>query len=295
MHTFSNRIAKYIFRMTKTINHNIYLLICFVFLLGCTNQQKKVIDVEYAENMIVNVDTLLTKEMKTWLSSADTSYTFGQGNDILNGWTPHNFDTISEEAFLTLRNTNNQSINRDSTSILFSDSLLTIQTAKARLIYSHANISKFGGDQWTVYNGFIEPFKLYLITHWLESSILTGAMTMIDSVSNISYSIRSVSDGPTEIPIVSNDGKYLMIYSYNYHYSNITVLESVEENENTGNFIEVTSFSVDGLIRDIGWAENNQIYFKLDYRNYFDVNLNKLGYYKSKEPINRLKWKKNND
>lgn len=278
--------------MNRKGYHITCLLLSTVLIIGCNSQFEQEVDADYSEENMVISDTQIVEKVQIWQNRTDTSYGFGQGNDIINGWMPDNFDVLLEEEFLALQEVYHQSIIKDSSLVKFKDSLFTIQTSKAQISYNHMSTPKYGGHNLAVYEGFVEPFKLYLISHWHESSILSGSMSMIDSVSNIQYRVVSVSDGPTEIPIASHDSKYLMVYSYNYHYSNITILERVEQG-NTGNFTELTSFSINGLVRDLGWLENNRISFKLDYQNYFDKSLSKIGYYKSKLPIDELVWKKN--
>lgn len=271
--------------MIKNVGQSRLFLVLVVLVIACANPKDS--DHGYPEIPEGNQDASFSKQERIWLNKPDTIYCFGQGNDLVTDWNSGNFDAISEDQFLSFQKADHQFFRKDTSIIFYSDSLFTLQTSKARLSYHYIKTSKSGEVQWTVYNGFMESIKMYLITHWQENSILTGGMLMIDSISNIAYSVISVSDGPTEIPVLSYDEKYLMIYSCNYNSSNITILE---RDAQLGIFSELTSFSVPGVIRDVAWSQNNMICFKLDYQNYFDEELSKIGYYCSVSPVDELKW-----
>ncbi|NOQ76083.1 MAG: hypothetical protein GQ574_29025 [Crocinitomix sp.] len=276
----------------KSLNYIWFVLMAIVILSGCKENSTKDLNSRGTEKPILAIDSSSNETKKDWLSNADTTYSFGQGNEIIYDWTPSNFDTLSEEAFLKLKKTYQPSISQDSAAVIFSDSDFTIQTAKARMTFEHVLDPGLGVRTTTYYNGFVTPFKLFLVTRWQEASIFIGGTTMIDSVSNIAYNVISTSDGATEPPTVSHDHKFLMIHSYNYHYSNITILERIKEFGPKGHFKEVISFSLKGLVKDLAWIADNKISFTLDRQNYFDKNLTQTGYYISKLPVDQLKWKK---
>lgn len=276
-------------------HYSLLTTIGLTLLCACKSSEKRPDKISYEVNDTLvsdstSLNNVIVYEDIVFMDSIDISYGFGQGNDLISNWDPTNFDTISEADFLVLQKNYTHSVNRDSSHVLFTDSTFTIATAKSKLSYFHARKPAFGGYQYAEYHGFIESFKLYLVSTWYEGEILTGSMSMIDSSTNINYGVVSVSDGPTEIPMVSHDDKFLLVHTSNYHYSNITVLERVDNKKESGNFKELSSFSVKGIVQDIGWLEDNRISFKLYNQSYFDKSLPKTGYYRSKKPINELMY-----
>ena len=180
------------------------------------------------------------------------------------------FDSISEVAFENLRSQRFQkALVPDSSGLFISADSTVVFTSLARLKYPGTMNNSDGLEEssafsYSTYHGKIPETGLYVLSHWHSGSILTGRMSLIDSLSNTRYLIGSVSDGASDEVLVSPYARFVLYYSNSYHVSGAGLLDY---RPGTPPVLRpLCSFKLHGLIEEAFWTTDMRLVLRLNHR-----------------------------
>jgi hypothetical protein len=179
------------------------------------------------------------------------------------------WEVIDETIFLKYKIKFQNRLNVDSTRIVSTDTTFSIRTSKAILSFSKKEDYNKRGACWTNYKGFFNTLKLYVFENWCSGEILSGDISIIDSLTNIRYEIIGRSDGPFEPPVLSPNSRFLITYGEDgtYFDSFVGVIEITKDND-IYSLKEFASSYPSGRIVDLGWITNDSFVLKLKHQTY---------------------------
>lgn len=180
------------------------------------------------------------------------------------------FDSIGNQEYSRLVSSRYSTpVAKDSAGLMANRDSHIIYTAYARLKYP-GSISESRDPQpdhpytYTTYHGKVPGAGFYIVSHWHSGSILTGSMSLIDSISNTSYSLGSVSDGAADEVLAAPNGDFYVYFSNAYNESGIGILSY--QSDTLPVLRQISSFRLRGLIEEAFWTTDNRIVFKVNHR-----------------------------
>ncbi len=127
------------------------------------------------------------------------------------------FFEISKTQFIKYKKNYHNKLTVDSSRIELKDTLFFIKTAKSKLPFNIEYNQSYGnrrGFSWFGYKGYVDELKVYVLENWWETGEFTlGESFLIDSSSNIKYTLNSLLDGPNNPPVISPNDKFLISFS----------------------------------------------------------------------------------
>ena len=166
------------------------------------------------------------------------------------------------------------------------NSTFTIITSKGKYRFNRLNnkdLNKVDKYSWAEYHGFFDDLKLYVLddNHYTDN-LEFSSLVLIDSITNVRYNFINQFDIGFDIPLVSPNNRFLLIYNDYEDESFISVVESSGE-RNSRTFKEFASFKTDQWnIKEIFWINKNSFVvkgFKQESTDDKEVNIN--SYYKA--------------
>lgn len=205
-------------------------------------------------------------------------------NDTYDKLPKLTFDQISEAEFNSFHSKNFI----QKLKIEEKDNSFFIQTSIQK--HTFKKYTDYGGDEsWSGYEflGYYPALKLYALTKNATSEhIGFGELFLLDSINDYQYNIISFGDGSVELPIPSNNYKYL-VYYYNsvYKHKNcdIGVLKINDKLKPQNYLTEFSSFHSDEFkIEKIVWKSDHSFYVK-GYEEIYENKkwIKKYNYYKT--------------
>lgn len=191
------------------------------------------------------------------------------------------FIEISKSEFILYKKKFRSKLTVDSSKINFQDTAFTLQTSKWNHTFNKPNYNRNNerGNSWFEYKGYINDLKVYVLENWWHAGGYTlGESFLVDSVTNIKYTLNSLLDGSNEPPIVSPNNKYLISFANDgtepKGFCRLDIVKIIKSKDSF-RYHEYMGFESDKWsIEELIWVDDNTFLLKTNSLTYNDKNGN---------------------
>jgi hypothetical protein len=235
--------------------------------------QKKM-DIPIQNDINIQIDQVKEQEKKVLIDTLDKRVTLGF-QDVYDKLPALQFEKITEKIFYAYKKKYRPKLDTDQSIITISDTIFTINTAKAKLWFTresdelnHMNARDFC---WSEYKGYIKSLHMYVIEDWCNGEFTLGSLFLIDSLSNRGYTIIPQADAPFASPVVSPGNEYFATYVNNVVGDNYFFIGIMKIYNNNGIFSykEFASAELAGQeIVELVWIDDRSFALKVNKQTY---------------------------